>query len=342
MGKKSITHDTRVKILTLYDLETFTYNEIAGKCGVSPKCVFTTVKNFEETGSVDEKGRSGRPRKTTIDHDQRLFNLARTRPTTSVRSLSADVANHRIPKISRQTVARRLHELDLESHVAVTKPLLTDNHKQKRLAWCKDRQSWGYEKWASAIFSDESNFTLINRKTTPRVWRFKDEKYDDRFIKKVTQSGGGSVGVWGCISQKGTGCCATYPGRLNAERYLELLENNLVPSLELLKTDDNDWYFQKDGAPCHTANSVKAWFKEKTLRPLEWPPKSPDLNAIEHLWVIIDKKLAQDPPKTLAELESAITKAWNEISTAEVVNLIESMPKRVEACIQAQGGHTKY
>ena len=157
MGKKSVDHDTRVEIITLYKLKTFTYEEIAEKCNVSCKCVFTTVNNYHENGSVDEKMRSGRPRTTTLEQDKRVFHLARTQPNVSTRSLSADAANHRIPMISHQTVGRRLKEFELESHLAATKPLLTNAHKQKRLAWCEARRNWGYEKWASVIFSDESN-----------------------------------------------------------------------------------------------------------------------------------------------------------------------------------------
>lgn len=342
MGKKSIPVDIRIEIIALYKLNTFTYEEIAEKYQVSTKCVFTTIQNYLENGNVNEKKRSGRPRKTTPDHDKRLFDLARSFPNMSARSMSFDAENHRIPKISHQTVARRLHEFDLESHLAATKPLLKEIHKEKRLAWCLERQNWGYEKWASVIFSDESNYMLINRKTTPRVWRFSYEKYDERFVKKVVQGGGGSIGVWGCIGQKGTGCAATYTGRLNALKYLDLLENNLRPSLDLLQSDDNDWYFQQDGATCHTAKSVTKWFKANEINTIEWPPKSPDLSPIENLWAFIDTKINENPPDTLADLEVAIIRIWNEIPISKVIGLIESMPERVQACIDARGSYTRY
>ena len=33
---------------------------------------------------------------------------------------------------------------------------------------------------------------------------------------------------------------------------------------------------------------------------------------------------------------------WNKIDTAVCQNLIESMPRRIEAVLKAKGGHTKY
>ena len=97
----------------------------------------------------------------------------------------------------------------------------------------------------------------------------------------------GSVGIWGCMSNEGTGCCATYAGRLNADRYIEILDNELVPSIELLTSPgSSEFLFQQDNAPCHRAKKVKEHLSQ-SIELLPWPARSPD-----HLWVIIDRKLA--------------------------------------------------
>jgi hypothetical protein len=41
-------------------------------------------------------------------------------------------------------------------------------------------QNWSFSKWKLVIFSDESNFQLINRKNIPYVRRMIEEKYDKR------------------------------------------------------------------------------------------------------------------------------------------------------------------
>ena len=37
-----------------------------------------------------------------------------------------------------------------------------------------------------------------------------------------------------------------------------------------------------------------------------------------------------------------VVKEWNEISLKVCQNLIESMPRQIQAVIKANGGHTKY
>lgn len=82
-----------------------------------------------------------------------------------------------------------------------------------------------------------------------------------------------------------------------------------------------------------------------------WPPYSPDMNAIEHVWWHLKKQVYILAPHLDAitnkdrqkdVLIDVLPRAWKAIPRRIVVNVIKSMPDRVEALIAARGWHTKY
>ncbi|RNA31641.1 hypothetical protein BpHYR1_045906 [Brachionus plicatilis] len=58
--------------------------------GVFPKCVASTKKRYEETGTVSDRSRSGRPRKLTLRDKNYIFREIRKDPTSSYQKLATD------------------------------------------------------------------------------------------------------------------------------------------------------------------------------------------------------------------------------------------------------------
>ena len=79
------------------------------------------------------------------------------------------------------------------------------------------------------VFSDESNYTILNRKNKVIVRRHHNEKYNSHFIVPRLQGGGGSVGVWGCITYDGPGLHMLYNGQMDQHSYIDSFENYLMP-----------------------------------------------------------------------------------------------------------------
>ncbi len=105
-------------------------------------------------------------------------------------------------------------------------------------------------------------------------------------------------------------------GTMNAERYIKVLEQHMLPSRLHV--------FQQDNAKPHTAAITTAWLHSRRVGVLNWPTCSPDLSPIENIWGIIKREICQRWPQTLQQLETYIRQERDQIPTPLLQKLITS------------------
>ena len=246
--------------------------------------------------------------------------------------------------VSSETVRRVLRKNSFKAVVKKKKPLLSLRHRKARLAFALKYREWTVEDWKRVIWSDETKINRFGSDGREWVWKQKGEGLIDREVQGTVKFGGGNIMVWGCMGWEGVGRLAEVEGRMDANQYVSILQDYLLPSMEESGISEEEVTFQQDNDPKHTSRKVKQWMEDNNITLLNWPAQSPDINPIEHLWNHIKDRLKEYPraPKGVWELWERVAEVWNVVPSEVCQNLIESMPRRLEAVIKAKGGHTKY
>ena len=61
-----------------------------------------------------------------------------------------------------------------------------------------------------------------------------------------------------------------------------------LKDLKLRQSGKEGFIFQQDNDPKHWCKVAEEWFRKKNVWCLLWPPSSPDMNIIEHVWDQLD------------------------------------------------------
>jgi len=179
------------------------------------------------------------------------------------------------------------------------------------------------------------------------VFRPRGERYNEEHVLFKVSSGRTSVTTWGWMSADGLGMLWRIEGNLNSEQYVHILENIMLPSVRE-RYPEGRIVFQHDRSPIHTSRRTRAWFEEHADEVVElyWPGKGFDISPIEPVWAKQQQRLLKRRQifRNRDDLYQAVLDEWEIIAedVAYARNLVESVPRRLQAVAAAHGGVTKY
>lgn len=204
-----------------------------------------------------------------------------------------------------------------------------------------------------AYFSDECSIQNICINPTSWIWRDTSEAYHPKYVNV----GGSSrpqitIMVWAAIWKGGRSPLVIMTRDVNARKrgftsqsYIQALQEGLIPFY------DETCHFMQDNAPIHGSAAVEAFLLNHKISILEWPPYSPDLNPIEHVWRMLKHKLHKlfpelfDLRRNLQDIKvfkECLQKAWAALDQNKISALIDSVERRRRQCMAAKGWWTKY
>ena len=246
--------------------------------------------------------------------------------------------------VDASTIRKILKQEGLKAIAKVKKPYLKPQHKRHRLEFANEYKYWTVEDWKRVIWSDETKINRFGSDGLKWAWKKPGTTLQKHHTVPVVKFGGGSFMIWGCITSEGIGYMCRIDGNMNAELYKNILEEELLQTIDYYNLKRDETIFQHDNDSKHRLKLVINWVQNEKIKVLDWPAQSPDLNPIENLWSILKRRLNdyEEIPKSMYQLWERIETEWNKINKEICLKIIQSMAERIHAVLKSKGGHTKF
>ena len=115
------------------------------------------------------------------------------------------------------------------------------------------------------------------------MWEKDDKAYSPKNTVPTVKFGSGNIMIWACFSAKGVDKISVIDGKMNAQKYKQILQKNLMSSVESVELP-SDYMFQQNNDSKRTAKSTKKWLSENNVNVFQWPGQYTDFNSIGNLW----------------------------------------------------------
>ena len=186
-------------------------------------------------------------------------------------------------------------------------------------------------------WSDEAMFKLNGTINRHNCVYWASENPHASVEKEVNLPG---VTCWAAISSSGIIGPYFFETTVNSCTYLDMLENYFLPRVQ-----DEESYFQHDGAPAHYGKDVRTWLDQNFAGKwfgrrgsVEWPPRSPDLTPPDFfLWGVLKDLVYREKLRSIPELKDIISAKMGTLDRELCQTVCRSVPARLRKCIEHEG-----
>ncbi|KAI1007552.1 hypothetical protein K3495_g672 [Podosphaera aphanis] len=227
------------------------------------------------------------------------------------------------------------------------KPFLSEVNKRKCLEWAEAHKDWTGGDWMNILWTD-GTWVTGGRHKRDWVTRKIGEEVDINCVTEKLRKDLGWM-FWGCIAGTEQGASLFWEkewGTITSDTYSQ----RIVPLIHGMVSMKSQLSVMQDNAPAHASAATMNELRERSITTINWPPFSPDLNPIEHVWGGMKDYIQYHYPRldggrqrSHDELRDTVKEAWDDATKPEKLEkLIRSMHRRSEAVIRARGRPTKF
>ena len=339
--RKELSVEIRKKIINLHAAKGHSYTAISELLSIPKSTIAGVISRWKILGRIGNAPRTGRKTLITLGLKRILKRIVDKEPTLSCRKIAGILKDNHQVEVTRETVRKYISEFGYRACIRRKKPLISKKNRKARLEFARKYLDEPPEFWERVLFTDESKYNIFGSDGRVKVWRKPSEGLNPKYTSKTVKHGGGGVLVWGCMAASGVGKLQIINGIMDQYVYIDILKRNLRPSTDQLGLTGN-YIFQQDNDPKHTSHNARLYLLYNTPGQLKFPAQSPDLNPIEHLWEVLERRLREHHARSKSHLQELLQLEWEKIPTETVRNLVASMPNKLRAVIRANGHATKY
>ena len=155
--------------------------------------------------------------------------------------------------ISSDTVRWALKQASMKAITKKKKPRLLPRHQKKRKDFALRYKDWTVEDWKRVIWSDETKINRLGSDGCEWVWKKTGEQLSERHVQETVKFGGGSLMMWGCMTAQGVGFARKIDGEMDATLYANIIQDELLQTLDFYELNRDNIIFQQDNDPKHTS-----------------------------------------------------------------------------------------
>ncbi len=204
------------------------YKKNSAALKVPKSTVASIILKWKMFGTTRTLPRAGRPAKLSYRGRRALVREVKKNPKITVAELQRCIREMG-ESCRKSTITAALHQSGLYGRVARRKPLLSARHMKARMEFAKKHLK------DSLVWWDQDRTFGLNSKRY--VWRKPGTAHHLSNTVPTVKHGGGSIMLWGCFSAAGTGRLVAIEGKMNAAKYRDILDENLLQSAQDLRLE---------------------------------------------------------------------------------------------------------
>lgn len=245
----------------------------------------------------------------------------------SVRSIEAAYKRREgAPMAHTSTIHRDIQALGFKSRV---RPKVVNDDPVKNAQRLEFARSMYRRKCENILFTDEC-WVTTNDNTNRSEFVMEDHPASLRVHMKRAQC---KVMIWGAIGLGFKSDLHFVTQSVTSKYYVE----KVVPIIKKCLKKIKRGVLMHDNARPHSAAATNLALAKEKITALDWPPYSPHLNPIEHLWATLHRRIAEVGPETLEELKAAATECWESFTEEEIDKYVLSFRGRLHATVDLEG-----